>query len=99
MENLKEEKDFTWADLKKAVNKIPENQLNKRVTIWTDDEQCFHISYVEVLKEDYVHDGVEGCAPRSVLKAGYTKEEWKEAKEFDSHYTVHEKGTRIINAE
>ncbi len=93
------EKEFTWADLKKIVNKMPENQLAKGVTIWTDKEQCFHITYVDILKEDYVSDGVDGCIGRSILKGTMTKEEWKEAKEFDSHYTVHEKGTRIINAE
>jgi hypothetical protein len=88
------EKQFTWADFKKAVNKMPENQLNKSVIIWTADEQCYHVTHVQVLKEDYVHDGDEGCTPRSILK-----EEWKEAKEYDTHYVIHEKGTRIINAE
>ena len=88
-------KNLTWADLKRIANKIPESRLKDEVTIWTDDEQCYKIDAVEVLKEEYVFDGDEGCAPKSVMKNADPKD-WKENR--DEYYTVHPKGTRIISA-
>jgi len=87
--------NLTWADLKRIVNKMPESRLKDEVTIWTDDERAYKIDCVEVLKEDYVFDGDEGCAPKSVMKEGDPKD-WKENRA--EYYTVHPKGTRIINA-
>jgi len=91
----KKEKLFTWADLKKAVVRIPDELLKEPVRIWTDDEQCYVISDVERLIEDYVFDGDEGVAPRSIMKNS-DPENWKEYK--DEYYTVYPKGCRIINA-
>jgi hypothetical protein len=92
---MNNEKNMTWADLKKIVNKMPESRLKDDVTIWTDTEECFKVADIEILKEDYVFDGDEGCAPKSVMKVADPKD-WKENR--DEYYTVHQKGTRIINA-
>ena len=92
---MKKEHLFTWGDLKKAVNRIPDQLLKEPVRIWTDDEQCFVISDVERLKEDYVFDGDEGVCPKSIMKSGDPKD-WEENK--DEYYTVYPKGCRIINA-
>jgi hypothetical protein len=89
-------KSLTWAQLKKAANKVPEKLLQNEVVIWTDDERAYKISDIEILKEDYLFDGDEGCAPRSILKEG-DPEDFKENEE--DYYLIHPKGTRIINAE
>lgn len=90
------EKKFTWADLKKVVNRMPADALSRDVTIWTEDERCYTVTNVERLKEDYVDDGDCGCCPKSIMKNG-DPEGWKENK--DEYGVVYPKGTRIVNAE
>lgn len=95
MENL----TFTWRDLKRVVNKMPESRLDDQVTIWTD-EQSLDVQGVMILKEGYCDDGDCGVAPISIMrgvqqdaiKAGdYDKEDWDLTP-------VYPKGTRIIEA-
>ena len=86
-------KNLTWGDLKKIINKMPDSRLKDEITIWADDENCYKVDGVEVLKEDYVFDGDEGCCPRSVAK-GFGANEYALLK----HEIAHHKGTRIINA-
>ncbi len=82
---------FTWSDLKKAVNEIPEDHpcLNKQVVIWGDD-RGFALDGVDILEEDFLNDGDEGCAPASQLKEAI------EENPDDDFHVVHEKGTRIL---
>ena len=94
---MKNTKPFTWADLKKAVNQIPDAQLKKKVVIWTDDENCYQVANVEILKEDHLNDGDDGCAPRSDLKDAI--KEAKQTGDQDVYYLIHKKGTRILYAE
>lgn len=89
---------FTWAALKKAVNKVPDHMLKNEVIIWTDDEEKAHtVICVETLKEDYVFDGDEGCAPKSIMKEAIA--EAKKTGDEDEYFVIHQKGTRIIWAE
>lgn len=94
----KEEKEFTWADLKRIVNRMPKKHLSKPVVIWEGDS-ALRVEGVEVLKQDYLYDGDEGCCPRSEMKD--VLEENKQLSEEDQtdFYVVHEKGTRILYAE
>jgi hypothetical protein len=91
------QKDFTWADMKRMVNRMPPELLKLKVYIWPNDEEtALVVTGIERLKEDYVHDGDVGCCPKSIIKSG-DPIVWEENK--DEYYLVHPKGTRIINAE
>lgn len=90
-------KKITWMDLKKAIDKMPKELLKNEVCIW-GEESGTKILCLEKLKEDYVFDGDEGCAPLSDIKNSYnTKEEWEEWE--DEHRVIHPKGTVIICVE
>lgn len=95
---MKADKKFTWAQLKKIVNAIPDKHLNKEVVVWKeDDDGGGLITNVEILKEDYLFSGDEGCCPKSQMKDAI-KEEKKEFPDTASEYeVVHEKGTRILH--
>jgi hypothetical protein len=87
---------ITWADLKKAVNELPEDLLTTKVVLWpfSDGEEAWNLVEVMTLEEDYVFDGDSGCAPLSVMKESVSAEEWEEAK--DEHHLVFPKGTPIL---
>ncbi len=97
MSTSKLEKKYTWADLKRMVNRMPDHLLKLQVYIWpTDEERALVVTGIERLTEDYVHDGDVGCCPKSIMKSG-DPDDWKENQ--DEYYLVHPKGTRILNAE
>lgn len=96
MKTKETKKKFTWADFKKAVNKIPEKNLNQEVVIWTEDERCYTVDSLFICPEDFLFDGDEGCCPRSEMKDAI-KEEKRDYPDTESeYYVVHRKGTRII---
>lgn len=86
------DKKFTWADLKEICNETPEENLSSEVILWAEDETVHRITEVEILEEDYVYDGDEGCGPKSVLM-----EAMGEDFDEEENYLVHKKGTRILN--
>lgn len=92
----KEDKKFTWADLKRRANRIPKERLQDEVVIWTDDEKAYRVSDVERLTEDYLFDGDEGCAPKSAMKDCI--EDAKQTGDEDEYYLIHPKGRRILYA-
>lgn len=94
----KKDETLTWAELKKAINRMPKKHLNKPVCLWAD-EQGFKIVEVEILKEDYLFDGDEGCAPRSTMKEVIDGEKDFPPEDKGDYYVVHEKGTRILYIE
>jgi hypothetical protein len=83
-------KKFTWADLKKFVNSLPEKELRKPVRIWREDEGLI-IGSAWQLEENY-HDTGEGCCGRSELN----EQDWKELKADGYGKLVHKKGTPIM---
>jgi hypothetical protein len=92
---MKTKKTFTWADLKKVTNRVPKSLLHNPVIIWAEDgEKAFVAAGVEILKEDHLYDGDEGCAPKSVLKESIA--DAKLTGDEDEYYLIHQKGTRII---
>lgn len=96
----RKDKKFTWADMKRIVNRIPPEILKQEIVIWPEDEERgLKINCIEILKEDYVHDGDNATAPKSIMKESMTKEEWDEAQEDGEYYLIFPKGMRIINAE
>ncbi len=88
---MEDKKKFTWADLKKAVNELPEDQLNDTVIIW-GDEIALQITSIQALEEDYLRDD-EGCTPRSALQ-DHLDENPQDIEEFP---VVLKKGTFIIS--
>lgn len=76
---------------------MAERHLDKPVIIWTYDENCYTVTEVLNLEENYHHDGDCACAPKSVLKE-CMEEAKKDGFESD-YYLIHEKGTRILIAE
>lgn len=92
---MSEKKVFTWADLKKAVNEIPQEHLNKPVHVWGEDEG-FRITGIDDLEEDYVQDGDDGCGPESEVRKTAILDEGDVFE--DMHPIVFEKGTRILSS-
>lgn len=90
---------FTWAALKRIANRIPEDRLKDEVIIWTDDERALVVSCVETLKEDYLFDGDEACAPKSVMKEVIDEEKKQGTYDEGDFPVVHPKGRRILYAE
>lgn len=97
MENI----TFTWRNLKKVVNRMPESRLDDQVTIWTD-EQALDVQGVMILKEGYCDDGDCGVAPISIMRGVRADEKKADAVGFDlSDFDltpVYPKGTRILEA-
>lgn len=87
--------NLTWRQLKMLANDVPEELLDRDVVSWADDEEegGVVITGFEILDENYLFDGDEGCAPESGLIKSVSEEEFKEG----DHYVVHPKGTRILN--
>jgi hypothetical protein len=81
---------FTWGDLKKVINKLPEEELNKEVIVWNEESGC-RITEVEILNEDYYQDE-ECCIPESELKH-ILKEE---GETMDTHPLVLKKGSAVL---
>lgn len=85
---------FTWADLKKAVNEIPDELLSQEVIVWQEESGC-KIQSVTVLEENYLYTD-EGAEPESIIRDNYESD----PEDFDSeHYLVHPKGARILLAD
>lgn len=62
----------TWADLKAAIENLTEEQLNKPIYLWgveSGDKLEF-----DILDEDYLEDGDEGCAPKSIIEENMSGE-------------------------
>lgn len=94
MKDKKQRTSFTWNDLKKIANKIPQSRLGDRVYIWDDDGGGYIIGDVEILKEDWLFDGDENSIPRSDLESAIGKDEIKNPE--NEYYVIHKKGTRIL---
>lgn len=69
-----------WIKLKDFCNSLNDEQLQKKVIVWREDEAISRIN-AELLPEDqYIGDGEEGCYPESevsepieTLKKVYSK--------------------------
>jgi hypothetical protein len=76
MSNQEISEKFTWADLKAAVNEVPDDQLNDQVILW-EEERGVKVGGVLILEEDYVKtDDDTLCAPKSDVVD--TNEGWNE---------------------
>jgi hypothetical protein len=77
---------INWKQLKDFCNALPEEQLEKRVILWREDE-CINSIYANELDEDqYMHDeDEEGCYPLS--QAEHPEHELKK---------VYEKGHPVL---
>lgn len=80
---------YTWADLKKEINELPEKVLNQKIRIW-GEEEGFISNGLHVLDEDHIDNG-ESFSPKSTFEP----EELKSLKAFG--HTTLPKGTPIIS--
>lgn len=87
----KKDKVFTWADLKKIVNKMPAKLLKGEVR-WWGEEKGGTVQYVHILEEDYHDDGDVGTMPKSIMLENLEPGE-------DEYDLVFEKGTHILNVD
>lgn len=90
-----QKKPFTWRELKQQVNNIPEEQLDKPVRIWGEDEA--HLAAEVVLLEEDYHETGYGCAPLKDVKEMYKSENDSDDYDFNTeHPLAYEKGTPIL---
>lgn len=83
----------TWADLKAAIENLTEEQLNKPIYLWgveSGDKLEF-----DILDEDYLEDGDEGCAPKSIIEENMSGE----TVDMTDYPLVHSKGTIILQTD
>lgn len=80
---------MNWRELKDFCNSLNEEQLEKQVIIWREDEAIANISPM-VLEEDYYMDPEEdeGCYPES-----------EASSPIESLKKVYEKGDPILTEE
>lgn len=88
-----EAKKFTWADLKRIANEIPEERLSNEVK-WWGEERGGKISGVQTLEEDYHDDGDSGTMPRSIML-----ENIEPGQDEEDFPLIHAKGTRILDVD
>lgn len=87
------DKIITLNEIKEALNKLPENMLSQKATIWNASEDAGSVVVgIKILDEDHHYDGDEGCAPISVIKENY--DDYEENK--DEYPLVHAAGTPIL---
>ncbi len=89
---MSEVKQQTWADLKAAIENLTDEQLSKPIYLW-GVESGDKIEF-DVIDEDYLHDGDEGCAPKSVIE-----ESLEEGEDLSEYPLTHSKGTIIFQTE
>lgn len=85
-------KKFTWYDLKRVIDKMPEARLKDEVRGWKDEDGVT-ITGVEILKEDYHDDGDIGTWPKSIMLENLGDDD------EEDYPLVFPKGTRILNVE
>lgn len=89
-------KAASWRDLKKVANEIPEELLDKPIIIWSDTETSMIVGKVDVLEEDYLYDGDEGCAPASDFADIIKENDALPEEDRDSFDVAYPKGTAIL---
>lgn len=86
-----------WKELKEFVNNLPENELEKKVILWREDESINQIN-AETLKEDHYIDPenhLDGCFPESEAK-NMIKDEDAYPNGILDLEKVYDKGTPIL---
>lgn len=90
---------FTFRDLKRIINKMPESRLGDNVVVW-EDEKAIHIEGVLILEENYVSDGDVAVCPISIIRENiaYDKKYGRYDPDYYDLTTIYPKGTRILQA-
>jgi hypothetical protein len=96
---MEKKKETTWAEIKAIVNAMSEEALQDAVIIWASDaEKGYTVNEVEILDEDYVFDGEDGCIPISILRS--SDDELKDVDlPNEDHPLILKKGRHIIHAD
>ena len=79
-----ENKKFTWADLKKVVNELPEDMLWRDVR-WWGEERGGTVKSVSLLDEVYVQND-EGFEPMSAHEG--SEDSYYEGSELPAGYPI-----------
>lgn len=61
---------MTWHELKEFANSLSEEQLNKKIILWREDEAITRIDAEQLEEEHYINvdDSENGCFPVSECK-------------------------------
>jgi hypothetical protein len=80
----------TWKDIKEFANSLNEEQLQRKVILWREDEAIGDISPMALKEDHYIGEDEEGCY--TLDEAGLTIEDAKEK----GLKKVYEKGEPIL---
>lgn len=61
---------MTWKELKEFCNQLPEEELNKNVIMWREEESIIKIEAFQLEEDHYVDEDrwvSEGCFPESEI--------------------------------
>lgn len=67
---------MNWKDLKEFANSLDEEQLEREVILWREDEAIDKIEAMTLEDDHYIGDGEDGCY--TLADAGLTEEDVKE---------------------
>ncbi len=56
---------MTWSELKDFCNSLPEDQLQRNVILWREDEAINKIEANRIEEDHYIGEDDEGCYPLS----------------------------------
>ena len=56
---------MTWNELKEFCNSLPQEQLERKVILWREDETINKIEAEQLSEDHYIGENDEGCYPLS----------------------------------
>ena len=56
---------MTWNELKEFCNSLPQEQLERKVILWREDEAINNIEAEQLSEDHYIGEDDEGCYPLS----------------------------------
>jgi hypothetical protein len=92
---------MTWRELKEFCNKLHENELNKDVVLWCENE-TIHNMDAYLLGDNYYMDPrnpEKGCFPEFIIKADVDNDEELLISEIKRLKKMHDKGDPMLGGE
>jgi len=90
---------MNWKQLKEFCNSLPENELNKKVILWREDEAISKIKAEQLEEDHYIHPELseDGCFPESEVEHLIKGNEEDYPNGMDDFKKVYDKGTSILH--
>lgn len=88
---------MNWLELKQFCNSLPEEELQKKVILWREDEAVTDINAIRLEEDHYIEpeSDDEGCFPESTKNSLISDED--AYPEGESHFEkVYDKGHPIL---